>query len=320
MRNSRILILGANKMLGHALISHFAKETQNDLLPIKQNEIDGHDLNEILLLLRKHTPHQVISLLGKSGGIALNQAIPADLMIDNLLTALNVMRACYQSNIQKAVFLGSSCMYPANISQPLQERSLFENYLESTSQPYAVAKLAAFQLCEAFNKQCGTNFLFAIPNSLYGPYDNFDPTSAHVVGALINKFHQAKLDQSTKVVLWGSGSPRRELIYVNDAARATARLLANDITASINPVNIGCGYDVSIKNLAEMVASTVGFEGEIVWDSSKPDGVLQKWLDNSKLHELGWSAQISLEKGLIFTYQWYLTHLMRGNMNDQIYV
>lgn len=314
MRNSRILIFGADKMLGRALISHFAKEIQNDLIPIKQNEIDGHDLNAILLLLQKYVPHQVISLLGKSGGIALNQAIPADLMIDNLLTALNVMRACHQSNIQKAVFLGSSCMYPVNVYQPLQERSLFENYLEPTSQPYAVAKLAASQLCEAFNKQYGTNFLFAIPNSLYGPYDNFDPTSAHVAGALISKFHQAKLDQSAEVVLWGSGLPRRELIYVNDAARAMARLLANDITASINPINIGCGYDVSIKNLAEIIANTVGFKGEIVWDSSKPDGVLQKWLDNSKLHKLGWSAQTSLEKGLIFTYQWYLASSMRENM------
>lgn len=318
MRNNRILILGADKMLGRALILHFARKTQNNLLPIKQKEIDGHNLNEILLLLQKHAPCQVISLLGKSGGIALNQAIPADLMVDNLLTALNVMRACHQSNIQKSVFLGSSCMYPVNISQPIQERSLFENYLEPTSQPYAVAKLATFQLCEAFNKQYGTNFLFAIPNSLYGPYDNFNPSSAHVVGALINKFHQAKLDQSAKVVLWGSGLPRRELIYVNDAARATARLLANDITASINPINIGCGYDISIKNLAEMVANTVGFKGKIVWDSSKSDGVLQKWLDNSKLHELGWSAQTPLEKGLIFTYQWYLAHSMRRDINDQI--
>ena len=308
MRNSRILILGADKMLGRALVSHFAKEAQNDLLPIKQNEIDGHDSNEILLLLQKYAPHQVISLLGKSGGIALNKAIPADLMIDNLLTALNVMRACHQSNIQKAVFFGSSCMYPVNISQPLQEHSLFKNYLEPTSQPYAVAKLATFQLCEAFNKQYGTNFLFAIPNSLYGPYDNFDPTNAHVVGALINKFHQAKSGRSAQVVLWGSGSPRRELIYVDDAARAAARLLGNDVTATVNPINIGCGYDISIQNLAEMVANTVGFEGEIIWDRSKPDGVLQKWLDNSKLHELGWSAQTSLEKGLIFTYQWYLAH------------
>ncbi|MFW0072796.1 MAG: NAD-dependent epimerase/dehydratase family protein [Coxiella-like endosymbiont] len=312
--------MGADKMLGRALIFHFAKKTQNDLLPIKQKEIDGHNLNEILLLLQKYAPYQVISLLGNSGGIALNQAIPADLMIDNLLTALNVMRACHQSNIQKAIFLGSSCMYPVNTSQPIQEHSLFENYLEPTSQPYAVAKLAAFQLCEAFNKQYGTNFIFAIPNSLYGPYDNFNPSSAHVVGALINKFHQAKLNQSEIVVLWGSGLPRRELIYVNDAARATARLLKNDITASINPINIGCGYDISIKNLAEMVANTVGFKGKIVWDSSKSDGVLQKWLDNSKLHELGWSAQTSLGKGLIFTYRWYLAHSMRRNMHDQIYV
>ena len=320
MRNNRILILGADKMLGRALISHFTRETQDDLLPIKQKEIDGHDLNKILLLLQKYAPHQVISLLGKSGGIALNQAIPADLMIDSLSTALNVMRACYQSNVQKAVFLGSSCMYPANVSQPLQERSLFGNYLEPTSQSYAVAKLAAFQLCEAFNKQYDTNFLFAIPNSLYGPYDNFNPSSAHVAGALINKFHQAQLDQSAKVILWGSGLPRRELIYVNDAARATARLLANDITASINPINIGCGYDVSIKNLAEMVANIVGFKGKIVWDSSKSDGVPQKWLDNSKLRELGWSAQTSLKRGLIFTYQWYLAHSMGRNINDQIYV
>ncbi|WP_258267407.1 NAD-dependent epimerase/dehydratase family protein [Coxiella-like endosymbiont] len=209
-----------------------------------------------------------------------------------------------------------SCKYLSAHTRTLS----FENYLEPTSQPYAVAKLAAFQLCEAFNKQYGTNFIFAIPNSLYGPYDNFNPSSAHVVGALINKFHQAKLNQSEIVVLWGSGLPRRELIYVNDAARATARLLKNDITASINPINIGCGYDISIKNLAEMVANTVGFKGKIVWDSSKSDGVLQKWLDNSKLHELGWSAQTSLGKGLIFTYRWYLAHSMRRNMHDQIYV
>ncbi|WP_244670118.1 NAD-dependent epimerase/dehydratase family protein [Coxiella endosymbiont of Amblyomma nuttalli] len=200
-------------MLGHTLISYLTKDTQNDLLPIKENEVDRYNLGDILLLLQKYAPHQVISLLGKSGGINLNQAIPADLMIDNLLTTLNVMRACHQSNIQKAVFLGSSCMYLANVFQPLQEHFLFRNYLEPTSQSYTVAALSVFQLREAFNKQYGTNFIFAIPNTLYGPYDNFDSDSAHVASVSISKFHQAKLNQYAQMVLWGSGSPKREFIY-----------------------------------------------------------------------------------------------------------
>lgn len=305
-------------MLGRALTTHLRNDAHAQVVPINQTEADGHDLNAIRLLLQKHVPCQVISLLGKSGGISLNQTMPADLMIDNLVTTLNVMRACQQTTTTKAVFLGSSCMYPVNISQPLKEHSLFESYLEPTSQPYSVAKLAAFQLCDAFNKQYGTRFLFVIPNSLYGPYDNFDPATAHVIGGLINKFHQAKLAQSKQVTLWGSGSPRREFIYSEDAARAVARLLAEDISPDINPVNIGCGYDVSIKTLADMVATTIGFKGNIVWDHTKPDGAFQKWLDNSKLHQLGWAAQTSLQKGLTLTYQWYLR--LQETVNDQISV
>jgi GDP-L-fucose synthase len=314
----KILILGADKMLGYSLALLLNQSAKNDLLLVEQEAVDWTSFNEVAALIAQSLPNHLICLLGKSGGIFLNQTVPADLMLDNLFVVLNVVRACHFLKIQRAIFLGASCMYPRDIAQPMQEQSLFSGYLEPTSQSYAVAKLASLQLCQAFNQQYGTHFIYVIPSTMYGPHDNFSPETAHVVGALINKFHQARLQQSEQVTLWGSGLARRELIYVDDVAQAIIRCLAEDITAAINPVNIGYGCDISIKELAELIAMTVGFQGEILWDVCKSDGTPQKCLDHSKLASLGWSARTTLERGLELTYQWYLTDQAKRGVSDQV--
>ena len=305
-------------MLGYSLASQLKENAEYDLILANQDRIDWYSLKKVTEFMANYLPSTLVCFLGKSGGLALNQAIPADLMLDNLLIILNVMQACHFLNVQKAIFLGSSCMYPKNISQPMHEQLLFSGYLEPTSQSYAVAKLAIFQLCEAFNQQYGRHFICVIPSSMYGPHDDFDPQSAHVVGALINKFHQAQLQRAREVTLWGSGLVSRELIYVDDVAQAIIRCLEKKVTAKINPINIGGSHGISIKVLAEMIASTVGFSGKILWDASKPEGAPQKCLDSSRLALLGWSAQISLEKGLALTYQWYLSAYAKREVHDQI--
>jgi len=318
MNNEKCLIVGADKMLGHALVAQLRNNPDHQVILVQQDRLDWYSFKQVTALMTQYAPSTLVCLLGKSGGIALNQAAPADLMLDNLLIVLNVMRACQRVNIQKAVFLGSSCMYPSHTLQPMHERLLFSGYLEPTSQSYAVAKLALLQLCEAFNQQYGTHFICAIPSSMYGPHDDFDQKSAHVVGALINKFHHAQVNQVSQVTVWGSGLPSRELIYVDDVARAIIRCLAKDVSAKNNPINVGYGGDISIKALAEMIAKTVGFSGQMLWDRSQSDGVSQKRLDNSQLTSLGWSAQISVEQGLELTYQWYL--YASAEAHDQISV
>lgn len=318
MHNKKILLLGADSMLGHSLASQLNKRSENNVIRVNQNAADWYSLKEVMALLANASPGCLICLLGKSGGIALNQKIPADLMLDNLLAVLNIMHACHLLAIKKAIFLGSSCMYPNAISQPMPEQSLFSGYLEPTSQSYAVAKLSVFQLCEAFNQQYNMHFICVIPNTTYGPHDNFDPQSAHVVGALISKFYRAQLKQLSEITVWGSGVAKRELTYVDDVASAIIRCLAQEVTAKINPINISSGQTISIKTLVAMIANKVGFQGNILWDKNKPDGALQKCLDSTKLMSLGWSAQTPLESGLELTYQWYLSVYSKSVCNDKI--
>jgi len=307
-------------MLGRSLASQLGKNSQISLILANQVEVDWYSLDKVTTFFAKNFPDMVVCLLGKSGGLALNQAVPADLMLDNLLIILNVIRACHFLNIQKAIFLGSSCMYPQNNSQPMHEKLLFSGYLEPTSQSYAVAKLASFQLCAAFNQQYGRHFILVIPSSIYGPHDDFNPTSAHVIGALINKFHQAKVNQSSEITMWGSGLIMREFVYVADVAQAIIRCLAKDVTAKMNPINVGSGREVSIKALAEMIARTIGFSGKIFWDNHRPDGAVQKRLDSRQLASLGWSAQMNLEEGLALTYQWYVSKYAMKEVHDKISV
>lgn len=310
----KVLVIGAEKIVGRALVQLLTSEST---ITAQQNTLDWYDYTQVLNFLSTHSPTQVVCLLGKSGGIAFNQQFPADLMLDNLLINLNVMRACLALGITKAVFLGSSCMYPKDIFTAMPETLLLNGQLESTSQSYAVAKLTCYQLTLAFNQQYGTNFICAIPNSIYGPHDNFDLGSAHVMGALINRFNQAHTNNATEIVLWGSGEQRREFIYVDDAAHALARILLEDVTAAQNPINIGCGDDVTIKELANIIAKTIGFRGEIRWDTTKPDGTKRKLLANAKLTSLGWQPQIDLAAGISQTNQWYVSTL-KEEKNDQV--
>jgi len=302
-KDAKIYVAGHRGLVGSAIMRKLKKEGYNNLLYRTSSELDLRRQEKVEEFFEEEKPEYVILAAAKVGGIQANDTYSAEFLYDNLMIESNVIEAAYQNNVKKLLFLGSSCIYPKFADQPMKEDYLLSGKLESTNEGYAVAKITGIKLCEHYNKQYGTNFISAMPTNLYGPNDNFDLETSHVLPALIRKFHEAKVNNEAEVVIWGTGKPRREFLHVDDLADALLFLMNNYDGDQF--VNVGVGKDISILELAELIKDIVGFEGKIVNDLSKPDGTPRKLLDVSKLNNLGWEAQISLEEGVKDTYEWF---------------
>jgi len=304
-----IYVAGHEGLIGSAIVRTLQSSDYNNLLLRTHQELELTNTLLVDQFFDKYKPKYIFLAAGKVGGIVENKTYPADFIRTNLNIQLNVMNAAQKNNINKLIFFGSSCMYPRECKQPMAEDILLSGQPEPTSIAYAIAKLAGLQMCLAYNKQFNEQrFIPVIPNSAYGPHDNFDPNSGHVLSALITRFHKAKSGGTKSVTLWGSGNPRREFIHTDDIAKASLWLMENDTKNIPLPINIGVDYDVSIKELALTIADIVGYEGVIEWDLSKPDGTPRKLLDSSRMRSLGWKPEIDFKDGLKETYNWYLKH------------
>ncbi len=302
-KDAKIYVAGHRGLVGSAIMRKLKKEGYNNLVFRTSSELDLRRQEKVEEFFQKEKPEYVILAAAKVGGIQANDKYSAEFLYDNLMIETNVINTAYQNDVKKLLFLGSSCIYPKFAEQPMKEDYLLSGKLESTNEGYAVAKITGIKLCEHYNKQYGTNFISAMPTNLYGPNDNFDLETSHVLPALIRKFHEAKVNDKNEVVIWGTGKPKREFLHVDDLADALLFLMNNYNGDEF--VNVGVGKDISILELAQLIKDVVGFEGEIVNDLSKPDGTPRKWLDVSRLNDLGWEAQISLEEGIKDTYQWF---------------
>ncbi|HEX8974741.1 MAG TPA: GDP-L-fucose synthase [Patescibacteria group bacterium] len=303
-KNAKIFIAGHNGLVGSAIVRNLeAKGFANLILKTRQ-ELDLLDEKAVADFFQTEKPDYVFLAAAKVGGIHANNTFPADFIFDNLQIQNNIIHSAYANGVKKLLFLGSSCIYPRECPQPIKEEYLLTGPLEKTNEAYAIAKIAGIKMCQSYNKQYGTKFISVMPTNLYGPNDNFDLETSHVLPALLRKFHDAKISRAKEVVMWGTGSPKREFLHVDDLADACVFLMENYTGNEI--VNIGTGEDVTIKELAEMIKAVVGFEGEIINDTTKPDGTPRKLLDVSKLHNLGWKHKTTLEEGLKTTYDWFL--------------
>ncbi|MBU0477590.1 GDP-L-fucose synthase [bacterium] len=301
-KDTKIYIAGHTGLVGSAVVTAFKKERYRNIVTKTHQELDLLQQSDVENFFKAERPECVILAAAKVGGIKANIDYPAQFIYDNLTIQTNVIHLSYKYGVKKLLFFGSACAYPRECSQPMKEEYLLSGYLEPTNEPYAVAKIAGIKLCEAYNKQYSTNFICGIPATIYGPNDNFDPDNSHVIPALIAKFHEAKVKNLPSVTIWGSGKPRREFVYVEEVAEACLFLMHN---CDEDVINVGCGEDISVKDLTLLIKDIVRFEGEITFDRSKPDGMLKKLLDNSKIKSLGWKANVNLEEGLKRTYEWY---------------
>src|SRR3989344_1476702 len=302
-KNSKIYIAGHKGLVGSAITRLLQKEGYKNLILKTRQELDLLNQQAVSDFFKKEKPEYVFLAAAKVGGIMANQTYPADFIYENLVIQANIMHTAYLNKVKKLLFLGSSCIYPKLTPQPIKEEYLLSGALETSNKPYAVAKIAGIITCQSYNKQYGTNFISVMPTNLYGPNDNFDLQNSHVLPALIRKFHEAKASGQKEIILWGSGSPKREFLYVDDLAEACLFLMKNYNSSEI--INIGTGEDLPIKDLAEKTKEIAGYDGKIVWDKSKLDGTPRKLLDVSKITKLGWKHKIELENGLKLTYEWF---------------
>jgi GDP-L-fucose synthase len=303
-REARIFVAGHQGLVGSAILRRLEAEGYSNILLRPREMLDLCNQSEVYHFFAREKPEYVFLAAARVGGIEANRSYPAEFIRDNLLIQSNVIDAAYRYKTKKLLFLGSSCIYPALAPQPLKEEYLLDGKLEATNEPYAVAKIAGIKMCQAYNRQYGCNFIAVMPTNLYGPGDNFDLNSSHVLPALIRKFHEAKTKQAKEVLVWGSGQPRREFLHVDDLADACVFLMVNYHQPEI--INIGWGKDISIADLAHLVKDVVGFAGKIAYDRTKPDGTPRKLLDISRITQLGWRAKIDLRQGIEETYRWYL--------------
>ena len=303
-KSEKIFVAGHRGLVGSALVRKLAQEGFTNLLTRDRSELDLRNQTEVARFFAEEKPALVIFAAAKVGGIKANHDLPVEFLLENLEMQNNVLRAAYDSGTRKLLFLGSSCIYPKHAPQPIPESALLSGPLEPTNEAYAIAKIAGIKLCQAYAREYGANFISAMPTNLYGPNDNFDLLSSHVLPALLHKAHVAKVEGKRELVVWGSGEPRREFLHVDDLAGACVFLLAKYDSPEI--INVGCGEDISIRELAKLICEVVGFKGELAWDTTKPDGTPRKLLDVSKVHALGWRHRIGLRDGIARTYQWFL--------------
>ncbi|HBU6848975.1 GDP-L-fucose synthase [Klebsiella pneumoniae] len=313
MSQKRVYIAGHNGMVGSALVRNLESRNDVELILKTRQELNLLDQQAVNNFFKSEEIDEVYLSAAKVGGIMANNTYPADFIYENLMIASNIIHAAHVNDINKLLFLGSSCIYPKLANQPISEAELLQGTLEPTNEPYAIAKIAGIKLCESYNRQYNRDYRSVMPTNLYGPFDNFHPTNSHVVPALIRRFHEAKENDQAEVIVWGSGNPKREFLYVDEMAAASVYVMElnkdvyNQFTEPmLSHINVGTGRDCSIKELASAIASVVGYKGKITFDSTKPDGTPRKLLDVSRLAALGWTSKLSLHDGLVDTYQWYL--------------
>lgn len=305
-KSSKIYVAGHRGLVGSAIVRLLQQQGYSNLIHRTRKELDLTDQRQVQQFFDQEKPDYVFLAAAKVGGIYANNTYPAEFIFSNLEIQNNVIHQSYLHNVNKLCFLGSSCIYPKLAPQPMKEEYLLTGKLEPTNEPYAIAKIAGIEMAKSYNRQYGTNYISVMPTNLYGPNDNFDLQNSHVLPALIRKFVEAKKNNAPSVVLWGTGTPRREFMYVDDMADACIFLMRTYDGDEF--VNIGTGKEVTILELAEIIQSEVGFSGKLEFDSTKPDGTPRKLLDVSKLHSLGWKAKVSLRDGLRKTIEWYLSH------------
>jgi GDP-L-fucose synthase len=299
--NAKIYIAGHRGMVGSAIHRALEARGYHNIITRKSSELDLRNQAAVESFFRQEKPEYVFLAAAKVGGIHANNVYRADFIYENLMIQNNVIHQSYVNGVKKLLFLGSSCIYPKLAPQPLKEEYLLTGLLEYTNEPYAIAKIAGIKMCESYRIQYDCDFISVMPTNLYGPNDNYDLNNSHVLPALLRKFHEAKMEGKPEVVVWGSGSPKREFLHADDLADACLYLMDNYSDAGL--INIGTGEDLSIRELAEMIAQITGFEGKIVWDSSKPDGTPRKLMDVNKLHRQGWHHKIELEEGIRMVYE-----------------
>jgi GDP-L-fucose synthase len=302
-KSDKIFVAGHYGMVGSALVRRLESEGFSNLLVGDRSKLDLRDNVAVAKFFSEHKPAVVILAAAKVGGIKANNDFPVEFLLENLRIQNSVICSAYENGVRKLLFLGSSCIYPKFAPQPIPETALLSGPLEPTNEAYAIAKIAGIKLCQAYAREYAANFVSVMPTNLYGPNDNFDLETSHVLAALLRKAHEAKTRKDRKLVVWGSGKPRREFLHVDDLASACVLLLEKYDSPEI--INVGCGEDMSIRELAELICDVVGFDGELSWDANKPDGTPRKLLDITKLRGLGWKPSIPLRDGIARTYEWY---------------
>ncbi len=309
----KVFVAGHKGMVGSAIVRQLSKNSFVEVITKERDELNLLDTVAVERFFANHSIDQVYLAAAKVGGIVANNTYPADFIYQNLMIQNNIIHSAHFHGVQDLLFLGSSCIYPKFAQQPIREDSLLTGMLEETNEPYAIAKIAGIKMCESYNRQYGRNYRSVMPTNLYGENDNFHPQNSHVIPALLRRFHEAKLMGDDRVVAWGSGKPMREFLYVDDMAAASIYVmnLAQEIYLDntqlmLSHINVGTGVDCTIRELVETIAKVVGFEGEIEFDTTKPDGAPRKLLDVTRLKRLGWEAKTTLEDGLAMTYQWFL--------------
>ena len=309
-KGTRVFVAGHRGLVGSAIMGCLRRRGYSEVIVRDRHELDLRKQEEVLAFFEEESPTHVYLAAAKVGGIHANRTFPAEFIHDNLLIASNVIHAAYRAKISRLLFMGSSCIYPKFAPQPIKEEALLTGALEPTNEAYSIAKIAGLKMCSAYNAQYGTDFMGVMPTNIYGPGDHYDLNNCHVLPALLRKFHDAKVHGEDSVTVWGTGTPRREFLFSEDLAEACVFLMENYSAREIGDfVNVGAGVDLSIRELASLIAQTVGFEGEIVYDTTMPDGTPRKLLDVTRLSELGWRASVSLADGISRTYGSYLESL-----------
>lgn len=318
MKTQRIFVAGHRGMVGAAIVRQLAQRDNAELVLRTRDQLNLLDAGAVQAFFAAESIDQVYLAAAKVGGIVANNTYPADFIYENMMIESNIIHAAHLHNVNKLLFLGSSCIYPKQATQPIAESELLQGALEPTNEPYAIAKIAGIKLCESYNRQYGRDYRSVMPTNLYGPHDNFHPSNSHVIPALLRRFHEAREQNTPDVVVWGSGTPMREFLHVDDMAAASIHVmeLAQEVLQEytqpmLSHINVGTGVDCTIRELAQTIAQAVGYKGRVVFDASKPDGTPRKLLDVTRLHQLGWYHEISLEAGLASTYQWFLENQQR---------
>ncbi|WP_286037036.1 GDP-L-fucose synthase [Enterobacter roggenkampii] len=311
----RIFVAGHNGMVGSALVRKLSQQQGNEVITKNRDELDLLSQQAVNDFFKNEKIDQVYLAAAKVGGIHANNTFPADFIYQNLMIESNIIHAAHINDVNELLFLGSSCIYPRDVPQPMREDALLTGILESTNEPYAIAKIAGIKLCESYNRQYGRDYRSVMPTNLYGYNDNFHAENSHVVPALIRRFHNAKIENQDSVTVWGSGTPKREFLFVDDMASASiyvmnlsAETYVKNTSPMLSHINVGTGIDCTIRELAETIASVIGFKGQIVFDASKPDGTPRKLMDVERLSNMGWRWSTSLREGLTLTYEWFLNN------------